>query len=87
MWSFMFFIMGLAGVIGIAIGLLFFLPLFIYVIPYTTWVGWNQGTKGIPSKQASDNLPAAQQLLHNTRNATKLYRSWINKQPHNITDW
>ena len=81
-------IMAAVGVgVGLVLSVLIAVPAFIYVLPYTVWLGWNQGTKGIPRKQPSDKLSAGKQLQHNIKNATKLYRSWITHTPHGITDW
>ena len=82
-----FTIAGVGVAIGLGLGILIFVPLFVYTLPYGAWLGWNQGTKGIPKKQPSDQLPPFQSFLHKAKNATKLYKSWITKQPHGITDW
>ena len=82
---------GIIAAIGIGVGAVIFfviiVPLFVYTLPYAAWLGWNQGTKGIPRKQPSDKLPPFKWLSHNVKNATKLYRSWITHTPHGITDW
>ncbi len=82
-----FTIAGFACLIGAGIGVLIAVPLVVYSFPYYCWLGWNQGTKGIPKKQPSDKLPPFKAMAHNAKNATKLYKSWITKQPHGITNW
>lgn len=73
--------------IGLAIFVLIAVPMFIYTIPYMCWFGWNSGSKGVPKKPESDNYQGFKWLTHNAKNATKLYKSWITKQPHNITQF
>ena len=82
-----FTIAGFACLIGFGIGVLIGAPLLLYTLPYAAWLGWNSGTKGIPKKLPSDKLPGFKNLTHSAKNATKLYKSWITKQPHGITDW
>ena len=87
MWAFIGYGLAIGAGIGIALGVIIVVPSFIYCLPYATWLGWNQGTKGIPRKLPSDKLPPSKHLFHQVKNATKLYRSWITHQPHNITNW
>ena len=85
MWTVVFFLLGLAGVVGLGIGVCIGLPLFLYVLPYSMWLGWNGGRNGVPVKCESDSLSGFPYLKFQAKNATKLYRSWITKTPHGIT--
>lgn len=92
---------GLAAVaIGIAIAFFvcIYLPMFIYIIPYRSWIDRQKQQYNLPKQLESDawlkgtdtNPEAAagaygKYLLRNTANATKLYRSWLTKKPHGIT--
>lgn len=87
MWAFIGGAMVVAIGGGLALGVLFAVPLFVYSLPYTVWLGWHCGENGIPRKLPSASLPPVKNMLHDTKNATKLYRSWITHKPHNITDW
>lgn len=90
----MFFLIGLAGAVGLFIGALF-IPMWIYIIPYLCWVDSQKKQYNIPKKLESEtwieNLPFGAIAPHlkylgrNTVNATKLYHSWITKKPHGIT--
>lgn len=85
--SVIFLLAGLGLLIGFAGGLLIAGPLLIYSLPYLAWLGWNSGSNGVPNKLESDNLPALKKIRLHAKNATKLYRSWIKKQPHGITNF
>lgn len=87
MWVFIGYGLAIGAGVGIVLGIIIVVPSFIYCLPYMTWLGWNQGTKGIPRKLPSDKLPPAKNWVHTVSNSTKLYRSWITHQPHNITNW
>lgn len=87
MWAFIGYGLAFGVGVGICIFVLVWIPLFIYGLPYVLWAGWNQGKKGVPTKFESDKLTGKKHIMHNVKNATKLYRSWITHQPHNITNW
>lgn len=70
-------LMCFAAGIGIAISLLIFIPLFLYVIPYELWVG-NEQLKG---KQKDKKVESP---FRATRNATKLYSAWLRRQKPNL---
>lgn len=80
MWAFIGYGLAIGVGAGLIIGVVITVPTLIYSIPYSLWFGWNSGTKGIPKKTSGN-------LFHQAKNATKLYRSWITHQPHNITNW
>lgn len=95
MWTFVFGFMGVCLAIGVLIGALF-IPLLIYTIPYGVWLEDQKSLHKIPKKLESEDWmnntnfeanagPGIKNILRNTVNATKLYRSWITKKPHGIT--
>ena len=85
-WGFVFFVLGLAGALGMLAGILLGgIPL-VYSLPYIFWFSWNAGTKGLP-KDISWNRPPLRLFWHQAVNATKVYRSWLTGKPHNITDF
>lgn len=60
--------------IGLAVSLVVFIPLTIYVIPFSFWIGF-QNNKG-----NYRNLKSG--IFSDARNATALYKSWIfHKEP------
>lgn len=87
MWAFIGYGLAISVGIGLALGVVIGVPVFLYTLPYAAWLGWNQGTKGIPKKLPSEKLTPMKNMFHSAKNATKLYRSWITHKPHNITDW
>lgn len=56
--------------LGFAIAIVIFVPLFIYVIPYSLWVG-NEQTMGRQKDKKKEPF------MRSVRNATKLYGAWI----------
>lgn len=87
MWSFFMMLACLAIGSMLLATVVFCIAMTVYVLPFLTWYGWNSGTKGIPRKSPSSNLPAFKSMCHTAKNASKLYRSWITHTPHNITNW
>lgn len=87
MWAFIGYGLAIGAGVGIIVGVIFVVTSSIYIFPYMTWLYWNRGSKGIPKDLASEKNKGAKFFTHNIRNATKLYRSWITHQPHNITNW
>lgn len=99
MWTFIFGFMGVSMAIGVGIGIILFvgiyLPMAIYSLPYLCWIDGQKKQYNIPKKLESEtwieNLPFGaiaphfKYLWRNTVNATKLYHSWITKKPHGIT--
>ncbi|MEF2965671.1 hypothetical protein V3851_07500 [Paenibacillus sp. M1] len=70
---FMFQVLIAALCIGAIIAFVYYIPLAIYIIPYTLWVG-NENTKGKQlDKKKESNWKSA-------KNATKLYISWIRRK-------
>lgn len=80
-------IAGIALAVGTLAGLCFGGLLLLYSLPYACWLGWNKGSNGIPKTLNSEGLPALKGLLLYSQNSTKLYRSWITKKPHGITNF
>ncbi|WP_018752676.1 hypothetical protein [Paenibacillus sanguinis] len=58
---------------GAIIAVLIFVPLAIYVTPYTLWVGFQNNAGKHLDKKKEKNWKAA-------KNATKLYASWITRK-------
>lgn len=85
-WGLIFFVMGLAGTLGLLVGTFLGGIPFVYSLPYLCWFYWNAGTKGLP-KDISWNRTPIRLLWHQAANATKIYHSWITGKPHNITDF
>lgn len=65
-----FYVLIAALGIGIAVSIIIFVPLTIYIIPFCLWTGF-QNTKGKYKELAQGNC------FHMARNATCLYKSWI----------
>lgn len=63
--------------LGVALSVLVYVPLFIYVIPYALWVGFqNQVGKHKDKKDES--------VFRSAKNATKLYSAWICRREPNF---
>lgn len=60
---------------GAVISILVVVPTFLYTIPYTLWVGFEQ-TKG----RHKDKLQKGDNFFHVAKDATKLYKAWITKR-------
>ncbi|BFH15175.1 hypothetical protein M5X00_20610 [Paenibacillus alvei] len=58
---------------GVVISVLIFVPLFIYVIPYTLWVG-SENEMGRHKDKKKEGV------WRSARNATILYKSWIRRE-------
>lgn len=69
-FSIVFYVSVAAVAIGIAISIIIYIPLAIYIVPYCLWVG-NQNTKG---KYLNLRNGSCFRMAHN---ATILYKSWI----------
>lgn len=59
--------------LGVAISVLTFIPIAIYVTPYSLWLGF-QMNKGKHKELKSEKV------FKSVRNATKLYISWITRK-------
>lgn len=72
-FSVVFHVLIFALCAGVVISILVFLPLTLYVIPYSLWVGREQTMGRQKDKQKERPFQAA-------KNATKLYSAWIHRQ-------
>lgn len=57
--------------LGAIVSFLYWIPLTVYLIPYTLWLGF-QNTKGM-----YEDISVQESMLHNVKNATKVYFSFI----------
>lgn len=69
-FSTVFYILVIALTVGIAFSILVYVPLFLYIIPYCLWVGF-QNTKGQYRNLKEENC------FRMAKHATSLYTSWI----------
>lgn len=69
-FSIVFHVLIAAVATGIAVSVVIFVPLAIYIIPYCLWVG-AQNTKGKYRELRNGNC------FRMARNATILYKSWF----------
>lgn len=59
--------------IGAAVSVIVFVPLCIYAIPYSLWVG-RENTMGRHKDKTKESV------LQTAKNATKLYKAWLTRQ-------
>lgn len=70
---------------GIVIGIAICVISGIYTFPYSCWIRSQKQQRLLGEQLESDSFPPPKWLAYKLLNATKLYRSWITKKPHNIT--
>jgi hypothetical protein len=63
--------------LGAIISVIVLVPMFLYTIPYTLWVG-RENTMGRQKDKQKEKIFSA------AKNATKLYKSWITRQKPTI---
>ena len=83
MWSMVFFIMGLAGGIGLLIGLSA-VPFMIYAAPYTEWLKRERARGNIDWVWSDCIKSDFRKIFYHAKNATKWYWAKLMKRPHKI---